>query len=758
LKHIKRKASRYRGDKYANLSKPIIAFLLFSLTFIPRVLIAPYTSHGYNVNVFKVWIQRILADGFNFYIQPTQDMLAPDPSWGHDPSFCEYPPIYIYFLWIAGKIYEQLNPQGDNPYLLVLLIKLPMIISESILTVLIFSIVSRKKNLISGVFAAVMYAMEPFCFFCEGVGAYAEGMTALFGIISLYMVMEQHYCMAALFFGLSMMVKPVAFIYFFSLLIFMHRDVKPILIKVLTFAITPMAIISMPFLIIDPWDYVSAMLWGGFHNLGRRMPAGVIWINPSFWCFIRYISSRDIYEAIAPSQALFYAIVTGWLWLQMIKRGLNKEKSNVWFAGFAFVFTMMMFLPAAHEKWIYPAYPLLAISAFLSPSERIKRFSLWAFLVLTITYFQFIFAPIGSVHYHFKSTEILPPLEKRLHAMNAVSRWLYEWLYSTCKILAIFTGQPFEILYVLTNVIVFIKLCSIIRKSKFNAQARLESFQYLPPEKRSNFLWFSSIKEVEGEVDNNLKVLQLSIKNVKEVSLKLEELTKMLKSGEISESIYETLLDELDGVLSSSVEEIFRIRENLELLRARARVEWAKEKIGMEDLLRRGSSAYVLSAYEKSVTGEFHSKLPMSRWQKIIDRIDGALSSLTLEEELSIIEKYLSIVKWGGHPEELKVNEATKQICQQHLNVLSEKWFSIRRDKIKRIMDLEIEASQLRNEVREVEARFMVGEYDRNIYDVRMSQLQGSLRNIEKEISEIRNYINDIDQKIFRITELLKEG
>jgi chromosome segregation ATPase len=308
------------------------------------------------------------------------------------------------------------------------------------------------------------------------------------------------------------------------------------------------------------------------------------------------------------------------------------------------------------------------------------------------------------------------------------------------------------------------------KKRVNQAQRRLDD--YKPPPEKSLPPWIASLREVESEVESNIKALQLSIKNVKDVSLKLEELTKMLKNGEISESIYRILLDELSGGLSSLVDEIFKVRENLELLRARAKVEWAKEKIGIEDLLKRSPSPYALSAYEKSVSGkqgsqqfandpllrEFYPSLPINRWQEIINRIDNALSSLTFEEELSIIEKYLSIVKGGYHSEELKGNEVAKRICQQRLNVLSEKWFSIRRDKIKRIMDLEMEASRLRDEIKEVEVRFMVGEYDKNTYELRMSKLQGSLRNIEKEISEIRNYINDIDQKIFRINELLREG
>ena len=73
-------------------------------------------------------------------------------------------------------------------------------------------------------------------------------------------------------------------------------------------------------------------------------------------------------------------------------------------------------------------------------------------------------------------------------------------------------------------------------------------------------------------------------------------------------------------------------------------------------------------------------------------------------------------------------------------------------------MDLESKASQLKDEIKEVEVRFAVGEFSRSVYEWKMSELQGSLKKIEKEISEIRNYVNEIDLKIFKISELLKEG
>ncbi|MBS7635013.1 CdvA-like protein, partial [Candidatus Bathyarchaeota archaeon] len=226
-----------------------------------------------------------------------------------------------------------------------------------------------------------------------------------------------------------------------------------------------------------------------------------------------------------------------------------------------------------------------------------------------------------------------------------------------------------------------------------------------------------------------------------------------LKSGEISENIYKLLLDELSGNLSLSVEQIFKARETLEILRAKAKIEWAREKIGIRQIEERIDEISRNIFREDLYYREVYS--PIHRWQEIVNRIDEALSSLTFEEELSLIERYLSIVRERASPS--KEIEEAKMICQQRLSALSDKWASMRRDKIGKIMDLELQASQIRDDIKEVEVRFAVGEIDRNIYESKISVLQSSLRKMEKEISEIRNYIDDIDLKIFRSSELLRE-
>ena len=292
-------------------------------------------------------------------------------------------------------------------------------------------------------------------------------------------------------------------------------------------------------------------------------------------------------------------------------------------------------------------------------------------------------------------------------------------------------------------------------------QRQLEIFQtQSQPQERRPITKPTSTKQVEDEMDEVLKAFQTYVKEVKEASLKLNELKKMLKSGEIPKSAYNIILEELGTQLSISIEEIYRLRETLELAKAKAKLEWAKEKIGIKEfeesiLTKLKDDAYL--RHDAYLKRELYA--PLYKWKELIERIDSVLSSLTVDEEISIIEQYLYLIKEGasiiGGSEEI---ERAKSVCQKRLDSISKRWTTIRSQKMEEVMDLELKASRIKNEIKEVEVRFAVGELEQSEYDYRISTLRGALNRVEKEMSEIRNYIEDIDTRIFRCSELMRES
>ncbi|MCW4021098.1 MAG: hypothetical protein NWF14_07730, partial [Candidatus Bathyarchaeota archaeon] len=127
--------------------------------------------------------------------------------------------------------------------------------------------------------------------------------------------------------------------------------------------------------------------------------------------------------------------------------------------------------------------------------------------------------------------------------------------------------------------------------------------------------------------------------------------------------------------------------------------------------------------------------------------------------ETSIIERYLSLIKRkisaGVSSPQI---EKSKEVCEQRLKRISEKWASTRRDSVERLVNLGLKASQTKEDIMETEVRHAVGELDQRLYEYTVSGLKASLDKVEREISEIRRAIDDMDTKMFRCEELLRDN
>lgn len=305
-----------------------------------------------------------------------------------------------------------------------------------------------------------------------------------------------------------------------------------------------------------------------------------------------------------------------------------------------------------------------------------------------------------------------------------------------------------------------------------SSQRQLDRFQPPPPQEESRPLsQATTFGDIDDEANEYLRDFQSYVNQIRETSLRLEELAKLLKSGDISETAHNLIMDELGEQLSSSVMKVFEFREVLELAKAKAKLEWAKEKVSAPtglmgtlqflstETVKRYTDVVESSYWREDFTGKKPYATNLQRWEDLISKIDSALSSLSIEEETAIIEHYLSFISeklsLGAGSEILRTGLS---VCKLRLSSISERWAVIRRTRIERIMNLELEATNVRDEIKEAEVRFAVGEIEQELFERKMSVLQSTLKKVEKEVSEIRGFVDDMDMKIFRCTELSRES
>jgi len=232
----------------------------------------------------------------------------------------------------------------------------------------------------------------------------------------------------------------------------------------------------------------------------------------------------------------------------------------------------------------------------------------------------------------------------------------------------------------------------------------------------------------ENEVNGYIKKFQLAVKNAKDAHAKLLALMKLIENEKIDERIYKPVMKELIEHFSSFINETFIMKRKLEEAMIRAKIELA---------IRGGDNLTI---------------------ENIISKINSALASLSIEEEASIIEQYLTLIMENASiREESGQIKRSLSICRERLKIISDKWASIRRRYIEQIMNLELKASQIRDNIEEIKVRFKIGEIDERSFEREMGYWQGRLKKIKKEISDIRKHVDDMDVKLFKCMEVLGE-
>lgn len=166
--------------------------------FILRVILALATN-GYEVDMgcFKGWALNMADVGpMNFY----------------DSVFCDYPPGYLYILWLIGLIANVFALPYDTE-LFTLLIKLPAILADIGIALMIFKLCKRWCRPGLAALAALAYAVLPAVWLNSAMWGQMDAILVLLLLVVLDFMLDKKMLHASLFYGLAVLVKPQALMF-----------------------------------------------------------------------------------------------------------------------------------------------------------------------------------------------------------------------------------------------------------------------------------------------------------------------------------------------------------------------------------------------------------------------------------------------------------------------------------------------------------------------------------------------------------------
>jgi len=148
---------------------------LLAFAFLTRLCIGMLYYNTFDVNWYKTWALELQNGFFDCYSRMTDGKYALD-----------YPPVYLVFLFIVGKLYGAL-PLADYKMFDMLAMKFFPILFDVLAAGMLY-LLCRKKSEGMGVLAAALWALNPSSIFNSACWGQTDGMMLCLLLLAFYLV------------------------------------------------------------------------------------------------------------------------------------------------------------------------------------------------------------------------------------------------------------------------------------------------------------------------------------------------------------------------------------------------------------------------------------------------------------------------------------------------------------------------------------------------------------------------------------------
>ena len=336
--------------------------MICTVAFIIRVILSMlYHGHSTDINCFDGWASIIYNEGIpGFYVSE---------------GFHDYPPGYMYILYIIGAIKAWLSPSENVTWLLL---KLPAIICDIITGILIYKIsfIKDKKTRFSSLILT-LYVLNPAVILNSSLWGQVDSVYTLFVILMLYMLSEKKLIISYFIFAICIFIKPQAFM-FFPLVIYgiienvflVKFDIK-VFLKNLFFgllAIGMLFLLSLPFGIENVINQYTATLGSySYLTVNAFNIWGALGMN---WSPLTVVTTFIGFVFIA-----FIVAYTTYVFFK------SRQTSKYYIVGAVLSFFTFMLSTKMHDRYAFPAMALL-LAAFAASNNK-KNYLLYVLITIS---------------------------------------------------------------------------------------------------------------------------------------------------------------------------------------------------------------------------------------------------------------------------------------------------------------------------------------------------------------------------------------
>ncbi|MFC4779369.1 glycosyltransferase family 39 protein [Paenibacillus sp. GCM10023252] len=317
--------------------------------------------HGYStdLNTFMYWAQHAYEHGLpNFY---------------QEGMFADYPPGYLYVLYVIGAIRTLLDlPMGSDGA--TLLLKLPAILADLATGYLIYRLGWSKLGHKAAFGLSLLYLFNPAVLVNSSAWGQVDSFFAMFLLLALYAVKEGKTERGVILFAVTVLIKPQALIFTPVLLLILawRGEWKRTLLSAL-YGAGAFAVLAAPFFwsnggvsaiiklyrtTLESYPYASVNAFNLFNLTGGNWQP-----LEKEWMWVSYSTWGNLAIVLAVASAV-------WLFLGKQGRKLAQSgSSGAFYIGLVLIAIMFIVGAKMHERYLFPAI-LLCIFSYMEMKDR----------------------------------------------------------------------------------------------------------------------------------------------------------------------------------------------------------------------------------------------------------------------------------------------------------------------------------------------------------------------------------------------------
>lgn len=341
------------SNKYSN--KRVIDCLLVMLIF--AFFIRLVVSIGYYNEQDTMWYRQwalSLPDGlFNVYSRA-------------DAIDLDYPPVYLFFLYVLGWIFRFIGVDCHE-YVLMFLMKLWPVVGDMLCGIALFALF-KKSSPKTGLLASALWLFNPTTLFNSSFWGQTDQIMCLLLLISFWALDRDKPLLACLLFAVAGMTKfqCLFFTPIFLAELFVKFRVSTFFKGIVTAAGTVVAVF-LPFMIgsKNPMLFFDVYLKGQGRYPHCTLNAfnvyglfGLNWVEDSK-CIIGGLSLNALSTA-------FVALMM----LGVIAIYLFAKRRSVWVTSFWFMNSLFMFMTRMHERYQFVVLIFILMAALIHKNRK----------------------------------------------------------------------------------------------------------------------------------------------------------------------------------------------------------------------------------------------------------------------------------------------------------------------------------------------------------------------------------------------------